>query len=140
MIHEYTFRIYYKDTDASGIAYHANYLAYAERARSEWFNEAGLPIDKLLPRGDSFVVCHADVTYKRPAPLNSLVKIKTVVKEIKAASCVSEQTFWIGDEYIATVLIEAVCVDTNTLRPKRIPADIRALYEKFLEKGEENAK
>ena len=80
MIHEYTFRIYYKDTDASGIAYHANYLSYAERARSEWFNEAGLPIDKLLPRGDSFVVCHADVTYKRPAPLNSLVKIKTVVK------------------------------------------------------------
>ena len=138
MIHEYTFRIYYKDTDASGIAYHANYLAYAERARSEWFNEAGLPIDKLLPRGDSFVVCHADVSYKRPAPLNSLVTIKTVVKEIKAASCISEQTFWIGDQHIATVHVEAVTVDTKTLRPKRIPEDIRKLYEDYLVKGENN--
>ena len=136
MIYEYTFRIYYKDTDASGIAYHANYLAYAERARSEWFNEAALPIDKLLPRGDSFVVCHADVTYKRPAPLNSLVKIKTAVKEIKAASCVSEQTFWIGNQHIATVHVEAVTVDTKTLRPKRTPEDIRKLYEAYLMKGE----
>lgn len=134
MIYEYQFRVYYKDTDASGIAYHANYLAYAERARSEWFNEEGLPITDLLPRGDSFVVAHADITYKRPAPLNSFVKIKTCVKQIKAASCISEQTFWIGDQHIATVIIEAVCVDTNTLRPKRIPADIRALYEKYLER------
>ena len=56
-IHDFKFRIYYKDTDASGIAYHANYLAYAERARSEWFNEAGMPITELLARGDAFVVC-----------------------------------------------------------------------------------
>ena len=48
MIHEYTFRIYYKDTDASGIAYHANYLAYAERARTEMFNEVGLLMPDLF--------------------------------------------------------------------------------------------
>ena len=137
-IHDFEFRIYYKDTDASGIAYHANYLSYAERARSEWFNQAGLPIPDLLKRGDAFVVCHADVDYKHPAPLNTLVKIKTAVKEIKAASCISEQTFWIGNQHIATVHVEAVCVDTKTLRPKRIPADIRALYEAYLMKGENN--
>ena len=137
-IHDFEFRIYYKDTDASGIAYHANYLSYAERARSEWFNQAGLPIPDLLKRGDAFVICHADVDYKRPAPLNSLVKIKTVVKEIKAASCVSKQTFWIGEQHIATVHVEAVTVDTKTLRPKRIPDDIRALYEAYLKKGENN--
>ncbi len=136
MLDEFEFRIYYKDTDASGIAYHANYLVYAERARSEWFHKEGLPMSKLLPRGDSFVVCHADIQYKRPAPLDSIVKIKTAIKQIKAASCISEQTFWIGEEHIATVCVEAVCVDTNTLRPKRIPADIRALYEKYLIKGE----
>ena len=135
-IHDFKFRIYYKDTDASGISYHANYLAYAERARSEWFNDAGMPIPDLLARGDAFVVCRADAEYKRPAPLNALVTIKTAVKEIKAASCISEQTFWIGDQHIATVHVEAVSVDTKTLRPKRIPADIRALYESYLVKGE----
>ena len=131
-IHNFKFRIYYKDTDASGIAYHANYLAYAERARSEWFNEARLPITDLLARGDAFVICHADIEYKRPAPLNAIVTIKTSVVEIRAASCVSEQTFWIGDQHIATVHVEAVSVDAHTLRPKRIPADIRILYEKYL--------
>jgi len=139
MIHEYTFRIYYKDTDASGIAYHANYLAYAERARSELFNEGGLPIPDLLKRGDAFVVCHAEVDYKRPAPLNAMVKIRTQIKEIKAASCLTEQLFYVDDHLAACVLIEAVSVDTNTLRPKRIPADVCALYEKYLKEGEKNA-
>ena len=136
MIHEYTFRIYYKDTDASGIAYHANYLAYAERARTEMFNENGLLMPDLLKRGDSFVVCRAEIDYKKPAPLNAVVKIKSQVIQIKAASCTIEQLFYVDDQLITKVLVEAVSVDTNTLRPKRIPADVRALYEKYLKEGE----
>lgn len=132
MIHEYTFRIYYKDTDASGIAYHANYLAYAERARTEMFNEVGLLMPDLLARGDSFVVNHAEIDYKRPAPLNSLVTIKSQILQIKAASCTLEQKFYIEDQLICRILIEAVSVDTHTLRPKRIAPDIRCLYEKYL--------
>lgn len=136
MIHQYQFRVYYVDTDASGILYHANYLSYAERARSEWFHENGLPITALLERGDAFVVCHADVEYKRPAPLNSLVRIETVVKEVKAATCTSEQCFYSDDTLLAIVRIEAVSVDAKTLKPKRIPTDIRALYNKYIEQGE----
>ena len=132
MIHEYTFRIYYKDTDASGIAYHANYLAYAERARTEMFNEVGLLMPDLLARGDSFVVNHAEIDYKWPAPLNSLVTIKSQILKIKAASCTLEQKFYIEDQEICRILIEAVSVDTHTLRPKRIASDIRSLYEKYL--------
>ena len=135
MIHEYTFRIYYKDTDASGIAYHANYLTYAERARTEMFNENGLLMPDLLKRGDSFVVCHAEIDYKRPAPLNAIVKIKSQIVQIKAASCMIEQLFYVDEQLITKVLIEAVSVDTNTLRPKRIPADVRALYEKYLKES-----
>lgn len=135
MIHTYQFRVYYKDTDASGIAYHANYLSYAERARTEWFNENNLPITDLLKRGDAFVVCHAEIDYKRPAPLNSLITIKTQVKEIRAASCVSEQNFYINDQLIAKVVVEAASVDTTTLRPKRIPQDIRKLYQNYLKES-----
>lgn len=135
MIHEYTFRIYYKDTDASGIAYHANYLAYAERARTEMFNENGLLMPDLLKRGDSFVVCHAEIDYKRPAPLNAIVNIKSQIIQIKAASCTIEQLFYVDNQLITKILIEAVSVDTNTLRPKRIPADVRALYEKYLKEA-----
>ncbi len=131
MIHHFQFRVYYVDTDASGILYHANYLSYAERARSEWFQENGLPITKLLDRGDAFVVCRASVEYKRPAPLNAVVKIETQVKEIKAASCLSEQRFFVEDQLAAVVQIEAVSVDAKTLRPKRIPADVKALYLKY---------
>lgn len=135
--HEFEFRIYYKDTDASGIAYHANYLVYAERARSEWFNEVGLPMPMLLERGDAFVIAHAEIDYKRPAPLNSVIKIKTVVKQIKPASCLTQQTFWLENQHIATVCVEAVSVDTTTLRPKRIAPDIKKIYEEYLEKGEQ---
>lgn len=133
MIYHYQFRVYYVDTDASGILYHANYLSYAERARSEWFSENGLPITKLLERGDAFVVCRAEVEYKRPAPLNAVVKVETQVKEIKAASCLSEQRFYVEDQLAAIVHIEAVSVDAKTLRPKRIPADVKELYLKYQE-------
>lgn len=136
MIATYQFRVYYVDTDASGILYHANYLSYAERARSEWFNENNMPVTKLLERGDAFVVCRAEVEYKHPAPLNALVKVETRVKEVKAASCLSEQKFYIDDKLVAIVRIEAVSVDTTTLRPKRIPADIRALYKKYMQEEE----
>jgi len=132
MIATYQFRVYYVDTDASGILYHANYLSYAERARSEWFAQNDMPMTKLLERGDAFVVCRAEVEYKRPAPLNALVKIETQVKEIKAASCLSEQKFYVEGKLVAIVKIEAVSVDAKTLKPKRIPADIRTLYENYL--------
>ena len=140
MIHEYQFRIYYKDTDASGIAYHANYLVYAERARSEMFISEGLPSTKLKERGDFFVIRKAEIDYRSPAPLDSLVTIKTYITEIRPASCITIQEFWIEDKKIATICMQAACIDDKTLRPKRMPDDVKAIYEKYLEKGEKNAK
>ena len=140
MIHEYTFRIYYKDTDASGIAYHANYLSYAERARTEMFISEGLPVAKLKERGDCFVIRRAEIDYRYPAPLESLVTIKTYVSEIRPASCLVVQEFWIEDKQIATIRLQAASIDDKTLRPKRMPDDVKAIYEKYLEKGEKNAK
>ena len=78
-------------------------------------------------------MCRAEVEYKRPAPLNAVVKVETQVKEIKAASCLSEQRFYVEDQLAAIVHIEAVSVDAKTLRPKRIPADVKALYLKYQE-------
>ena len=138
MIYEYKFRVYYKDTDASGIAYHANYLVYAERARTEMFISEGLPVSKLKDRGDCFVIRRAEIDYRFPAPLESLVTIKTYVTEIRPASCVTVQEFWIGDKQIATIRLQAASIDDQTLRPKRMPDDVRAIYEKYLEKREEN--
>ena len=140
MIHEYKFRVYYKDTDASGIAYHANYLAYAERARTEMFIEAGLPLSALKERGDCFVIRRAEIDYRYPAPLESVVTIKSWISEIRPASCVVVQEFWIEDKHIATVKLQAASIDDKTLRPKRMPQDVKAVYEKYLKEGEENAK
>ena len=138
MIYKYQFRVYYKDTDASGIAYHANYLVYAERARTEMFISEGLPVAKLKARGDAFVIRRAEIDYRSPAPLESLVTIKTYVTEIRPASCITVQEFWIENKQIATIRLQAASIDDKTLRPKRMPDDVKAIYEKYLEKGSEN--
>ena len=115
-------------------------MAYAERARTEMFIEAGHPLSVLKDRGDCFVIRRAEIDYRYPAPLESLVTIKTYVTEIRPASCLVVQEFWIEDKHIATVRLQAASIDDKTLRPKRMPDDVKAIYEKYLEKGEENAK
>ncbi len=129
MIHTMDLRIYYQDTDAGGIVYHSNYLDYAERARSEFLRDVGLPVDVLLERDVAFVIKKAEINYKSPARLEDLLTVHTSIGEIRGASMVMNQTIKRGETELVDIVLQAVFVNPKTMSPIRIPADLK---EKFV--------
>ena len=86
-IHRYSLRVYYEDTDAGGVVYHANYLRYAERARTEALRDAGIPHAELVERfGLMFMVHRAEIDYVRPAMLDDLLVVETETMEVGGAT------------------------------------------------------
>jgi len=79
-------RIYYEDTDCGGVVYYANYLKYFERARTQYLEERGLSVARLMKEGTVFVVVHAEVDYRSPAHYDDRLSIETVVSDMTAAS------------------------------------------------------
>lgn len=84
--HQITFRVYYEDTDAGGIVYHARYLHFMERARTEWLRETGLDHQMLLQQYQlGFVVAGIAIKYRRPAYLDDVLLVETTVDQSSRA-------------------------------------------------------
>ena len=132
--HQMNIRIYYQDTDAGGIVYHSNYLNFAERARSEMMYEMGISNKILLDRGIAFVIRHADLEYLSPARLEDQLTLITKVDEIKNASMHLTQTIYRENQKLVIVRLQVAFIDPKTIRPVRLPADLKALFEEY--KGE----
>lgn len=119
--HEHDVRIYFEDTDAGGIVYHANYLRYAERARTEALRALGLPhADMQRQHGCFLVVKRAVLEYERPARLDDAVTIRTRIRRA-SATLLLDQQMWRGGERLAALEVTLVCVDQGTLAPRRLP-------------------
>ena len=131
MIHKMDLRIYYQDTDAGGIVYHSNYLDYAERARSEFLRDVGLPVNDLLERDVAFVIKKAEINYKSPARLEDLLTVHTSIGEIRGASMVMHQAIKRGDMELVDIVLQAVFVNPKTMSPIRIPADLKEKFELY---------
>lgn len=127
MIHRHAIRVYFEDTDAGGIAYHASYLRWAERARTEALRDMGLPHHLMMERHDSLlVVRRIEVEYWRPAQLDDLVTVVTRTLRLRAAMISLEQRVTLGDALLATLGVDLACLDRHTMRPVRIPEPWRA--------------
>lgn len=135
MIYEMNVRIYYQDTDAGGIVYHSNYLNYAERARSEFLRDIGVPVTDLLTRDVAFVIKQATLDFKAPARLDDLLTVRTHIGEIKNASMIMNQSIYRGDTELVRVTLQVVFVNPKTMAPIRIPTDLK---EKFAQYEGEN--
>ena len=131
MIHKMDLRIYYQDTDAGGIVYHSNYLDYAERARSEFLRDVGLPVNDLLERDVAFVIKKAEINYKSPARLEDLLTVHTSIGEIRGASMIMKQTIKRSDVELVDIVLQAVFVNPKTMSPIRIPADLKEKFELY---------
>ncbi len=115
-------RVYYEDTDAGGIVYHARYLAFAERARSEALREAGVPHSELVAdHGLFFVVRRAEMDYLRPVGLDEEIVVVTGPWAVGAASVEVRQRFEVAGHRVAALLIKLACVRQADGRPARIP-------------------
>ncbi|QDH14423.1 YbgC/FadM family acyl-CoA thioesterase [Formicincola oecophyllae] len=124
--HKCRFRVYYEDTDAGGIVYHARYLAFAERARAEALRAHGLEVGKLAQEGVSFVARHLEVDYKFPLRLDEVFEVQTTVtKQHGARLCLQQRILAVeGDGQRVAVLlqVELACVHTHSGKPQRIPS------------------
>ncbi|MCB8876758.1 tol-pal system-associated acyl-CoA thioesterase [Acidisoma silvae] len=122
-VHLYPVRVYFEDTDAGGIVYHANYLRFAERARTEALRAMGLPhSDMMLRHGMIFVVRHAELDYQRPARLDDSLVVETTTTSVGGASMKLRQRVKRGDETLVVVDVTLVSVREETGRADRIPA------------------
>ena len=129
--HTYVTRVYYADTDAGGVVYHATYLAMAERARTEALREASLSHEDMRRDHDCiFMVRRADLEYLRPARLDDMLTITTRKTAESAATITLSQEFALEDGGCALrARITLACVRASTGRAARIPAPWRHLLK-----------
>jgi acyl-CoA thioester hydrolase len=124
--HRTSFRVYYEDTDAGGVVYHANYLRYAERARTEALRDAGIPHTDLVERfSRMFMVHRAEIDYVRPAILDDLLVVDTETMDVGGATVLLRQTVRGPNGVCATLRIKLACVRIGGNKPARIPPQWR---------------
>ena len=129
--HRHALRVYYEDTDAGGIVYYANYLKFAERARTEMMRRAGVPHAEMVSRdGVMFAVRRCEVDYLRPARLDDLIEIETRLTEVGGASIEAEQVVWHGQDTLVRAEVKLGCIDRNG-RPVRLPEEMRAALARY---------
>lgn len=129
--HLYAVRVYYEDTDLSGITYHANYLRWFERARSDLLRRLEIDQRAAIEAGEgAYAVSEINLKYLRPAKLDDDVLIETRCTELKAASCRMYQKAMRGDEVLAEAQLRVGFVSPNG-RPIRQPEEWRAAFARF---------
>ena len=122
--HKFSIRVYYEDTDAGKIVYYANYLKFAERARTEYLRDLGIIQTNIAEEHSVyFVVKKAEVNFKSPAKLDDFLEVNTIITKISKASIVMSQSIMLNENILCEVEVKIACVDLN-IKPKAIPKKI----------------
>ena len=122
---EWPVRVYWEDTDGGEIVYHSNYLAFMERARSEWLRALGVDQGGLRDRERvQFAVVEMNVKWKRAARYDDLLLATAEVVERGGATLQFAQSIRRGDEVLVEALVRVAAVDADTMKPRRLPAAV----------------
>lgn len=125
-------RVYWEDTDAGGVVYHAGYLRFMERARTEWMRALGIGQQALREsHGVVFVVRGIDIAFDKPARLDDELDATTRVTRLRAASLeFAQDVLRVADgATLARARVRVACVDAREFVPVRIPPDIATLIQ-----------
>ena len=127
--HELKLRVYYEDTDAGGVVYHARYIAFAERGRTEMLRANGFEHAKLLKDGGiAFAVVDIHASYKAPAKLDDELVVKSWITRVGGASMEMQQEIFCADRLLTELKVTLVCIDGN-FKAVRLPAEIRKIFD-----------
>lgn len=130
-VHRFPVRVYFEDTDLTGIAYHANYLKWFERARSDIVRLLGIDQRASVEAGEgAYAVADLQIRYLSPARLDDVLTIRTVAQELRAASVRLLQQAW-RDETLLSEMSVRVGFITPQGRPKRQPAEWREAFSRM---------
>ena len=126
-------RVYYEDTDLSGVIYHANYLRYMERGRTEFFRSVGISKIEGLNAEEptAWALRHAEIQFLRPGRMDDSLFVHTQLTGLSGARLLARQQTYANDQLLTDGRVEA-CIITLTGKPRRIPQDIRDLLMPFL--------
>jgi len=124
-------RVYFQDTDAGGVVYHANYLNFMERARTEWLRTHGYSNAGLMKEfGVVFVVRSMKLDYLRPALLDDLLDVTAQIKDIGRSRLTLLQTVRRGADVLTEAEVHLVCVSLASFKPASVPEVLRTQLEK----------
>ena len=126
MTHRFAVRVYYEDTDMGGIVYHANYLRYIERARSDFVRLLGQDQNQMRADGVVWVVRRIEADYLGTAKFEDELIVETTVNAVSGVRLIMDQTVTRADKVLFEAQVTAVCM-TSAGKPLRLPAEIRAL-------------
>jgi acyl-CoA thioester hydrolase len=132
-VHRFAVRAYYEDTDLSGAVYHANYLKWCERARSDLVRLLGIDQRAAQESGEgTYAVSELSIRYLAPARLDDVIVVETRAEEIGAASCRLVQRVLRGPVLLAEARVRVGFIGPDG-RPKRQPAPWRAAFSRLIE-------
>ncbi len=124
--HRQAIRVYFEDTDAAGIVYYANYLKFAERARTDMMRDLGVSHAEMMKRDELvLVVRRCEIDYRKPARLDDLLTIETEMAKLGGASVELLQRVLRDGEVLVQLKVLVVCVGKDG-KPARIPDYVRA--------------
>ncbi|MEQ1929615.1 MAG: tol-pal system-associated acyl-CoA thioesterase [Parvularculaceae bacterium] len=120
-------RIYYEDTDFSGVVYHAAYLKFFERGRTEALRACGVHHSEMLKRAEPIAFAARKMTTEwiQPARIDDLLEVRTSFTEIRGARMFLKQEIRRGEALLCKAEVEAACMNLES-KPRRLPADIAA--------------
>ncbi len=136
-VHILPLRVYYEDTDLSGVVYHANYLRFMERGRTEFFRMAGIAKLAALddPEPTAWTLRKASLDFHRPARLEDQLEVRSVCSGLSGARMHADQKIYAGGALLVHGRVEA-CMMTLAGKPRRIPSSVRdKLLPYLLETG-----
>lgn len=129
---EHPVRIYYEDTDTGGIVYYANYLKFAERARTEMLRSLGIENSTLLnEQRVAFAVKECSADYIKPAVLDDALNIITTVESLGGASMRLIQDIFRGQERLVAIKVRLACMNIDTGQACRLPGEVRSVMAEF---------
>ena len=134
--HQLSLRVYYEDTDAAGVVYHASYLRFAERGRCEFLRTLGVAQGTLRrDHGLIFAVARVELDYLAPIRLDDRIELHTRLDTLGRASLSTFQQFWVNGTLCAELIARIVALSTESGRPLRLPHGLRHLIAPFCGDG-----
>lgn len=117
-------RVYYENTDAGGVVYHAQYLNFFERARTEYLRTLGFSQQQLLEQNLAFVVKKVEIDYNLPARLDDQLSVETKIVALNKASLVFEQSLWREECRLSQARVLVASVNLLKMKPVAIPQQL----------------
>jgi acyl-CoA thioester hydrolase len=136
--HRLPIRVYYEDTDFTGLVYHGNYVKFFERGRSDFLRLAGLGHSSLLEREDplAFVVTHMELRFLKPARIDDGLLVRTWYERVRGPRLFITQRITRGDEELCRAAVQAACIDLSG-RPRKPAPGMRERIRPWLADDDE---